>query len=604
MTDGNGAAGKPAGNGASAARNAKNGGKSRSAPSATQVKFTSNKYDDWRPRQAIVVVHGMGEQRPVETLNEFSAMITNGQRYYSRPQQIDDAFDARMHVIPRSRAEGDGSRQPFDVQTDIYEYHWAHLMTGNRLDDLWPTFRRMMFPVTGTILTLIAGAFVGALFVGLLWLSGILQLPAGWPEWVPIATVAVSVLALLVLLLPNVPPGLMGLWFIVWVAVGLLIYGFMAVPAIRQIAETPELGVLLAAGGSVTAITIVAYLVSRVLPGWLVKYFADVVRYLDTSPRSYAQRRDIRKGIVDLLDGLQKSGKYDRIVVAAHSLGSYIAYDAISYLWTVRNEMPTLEQADVDRIERAASALRDGWHGVGRLRFRKKWKALGAAREEYRAAQRDLWRTMRGRGDPWLITDLVTFGSPMNFADRLFTRNNREFATRIKRREIITCPPVSENMADVAAQEFRDRRNVRLTWERRGANPAGPKGLRLHQAAPFAVVRWTNLWYPAWVGVFGDWFGGPLARLYGPAVEDVRLTHATPARLIPGYAHGVYLREGTRTRNLRKPGSFGEAFEDALDLRSKAWLPDVPTPSAGLDEVLRLVQSVIARAGATAATRS
>ena len=90
---------------------------------------------------------------------------------------------------------------------------------------------------------------------------------------------------------------------------------------------------------------VVSYLFSRVLPGWVTCSFVDVVRYLDTSPRSYAVRREIRKGLVEMLQALHASRAptYDRIVIVAHSLGAYIAYDAIAYMWGT-HELPDRPQ--------------------------------------------------------------------------------------------------------------------------------------------------------------------------------------------------------------------------------------------------------------------
>ena len=45
----------------------------------------------------------------------------------------------------------------------------------------------------------------------------------------------------------------------------------------------------------------------------------------------------------------------------------------------------------------------------------------------------------------------------------------------------------------------------------------------LHHAAPFAVVRWTNIFDPAKLVFFGDVIGGPLTRVFGPAIIDVDL---------------------------------------------------------------------------------
>jgi hypothetical protein len=40
----------------------------------------------------------------------------------------------------------------------------------------------------------------------------------------------------------------------------------------------------------------------------------------------------------------------------------------------------------------------------------------------------------------------------------------------------------------------------------------------LHHAAPFAAVRWTNVYDPATLVFFGDVIGGPLASVFGPAI--------------------------------------------------------------------------------------
>jgi len=45
----------------------------------------------------------------------------------------------------------------------------------------------------------------------------------------------------------------------------------------------------------------------------------------------------------------------------------------------------------------------------------------------------------------------------------------------------------------------------------------------LHHAAPFAPVRWTNIYDPATLVFFGDVIGGPLRPIFGPAIIDVDL---------------------------------------------------------------------------------
>ena len=96
-------------------------------------------------RQAVVVIHGMGEQRPLDTLSGFIdtalAPDANGQRrYFSRPESVTGSFESRRFLAPRSTV----NEVEQHAQTDFFEYHWADKMQGNRLDDLWPTFRRIL----------------------------------------------------------------------------------------------------------------------------------------------------------------------------------------------------------------------------------------------------------------------------------------------------------------------------------------------------------------------------------------------------------------------------------------------------------------------------
>lgn len=96
-------------------------------------------------RQAVVMIHGMGEQRPLETLNEFLGVglkpAADGQRhFYSRPDRVTDSYEARRYLAPRSERDG----VELHAQTEFFEYHWAHLMQGNKLTDLWPAFRHLL----------------------------------------------------------------------------------------------------------------------------------------------------------------------------------------------------------------------------------------------------------------------------------------------------------------------------------------------------------------------------------------------------------------------------------------------------------------------------
>ena len=460
-----------------------------------------------RIRQAVVIIHGMGEHRPLDALSEFiraGLRAVDGKRqFYSRPDRVTKSFESRRYLAPRHPANP--TLPATYEQTEFYEYHWAHLMQGNRFGDIWPSFSRVLLR---------------------------------WP-W-------------------AVPKGLQVVWAIFWALIVLAAIFFLAGPG-REIEFTgspiedllrPFVGV-----GLVGAV--LTYLIVTLFGSWITTSFVDVVRYLDTSPRSYQVRRDIREGIVALLQGLHDSdSNYQRIIVVAHSLGSYIAYDAISYLWAQMNEQhagPIDDKSPGTKVPDGLPELEAAAQAVDAARPDE----AEAARAAYRAAQRRLWLGLRANGNPWRITDLVTLGSPMYFAHLLYTKNRKKFDERVERRGLPTSPPKHDEGHKVVP----------------GAPPvlSHPSNGRrvLYHGAPFSVVRWTNMWFPARARFFGDWFGGPLGPLYGKAIEDIPLPGNGWTSLVPAWAHARYFHFPDDVR----ASSVTTILRTALDLASAPWLP-------------------------------
>lgn len=446
-------------------------------------------------RQAVVIIHGMGEQVPLDTLARFTDAAlepgADGRRFfYSRPESVTGSFESRRFLAPRTVSE-EWSRP----QTEFFEYHWSDRMTGNRLDDLWPTFRRML-----------------------------LCLPR------------------------RVPVGLRGVWAVAWALILWLGWavGWGPLADIWRQGKEPVESLVAALVSSAVASAVLSYVLSRVLPHWLTTNFVDVVRYLDTSPRSYGVRRDIRKGLVEMLLALHARdarGKqhYDRVVIVAHSLGAYIGYDAIAYLWGLTSAK-TSAHGDVDlaglsEVEDEAAQLERGFGDA----------------ERYQLAQGRLFEGLRSTGNPWLITDFVTVGTPMYFADRLIRgKGALAFERRKERHELPMCPPLVEEQGD-----GRRKDRTRYSWRKRGS-----RRQVLQQGAPFAVVRWTNLFFPTRLGFFGDWFGGRLAPLFGDGIRDIEVRGNTPRRWIPAWAHSLYFHFPDDTR----PDSVTTALRHALRL--------------------------------------
>ena len=132
--------------------------------------------------------------------------------------------------------------------------------------------------------------------------------------------------------------------------------------------------------------------------------------------------------------------------------------------------------------------------------------------DRYQRAQRRLWLGLRAQGNPWLITDFITLGTPMYFADRLYTKKLGAFVEKVKRWELPTCPPQDEGIAT---------NNVNNTSRWFSYNNDGRRVLYL--GAPFAVTRWTNMWFPTEWAFFGDFFGHRLSPLFGNGIRDIPL---------------------------------------------------------------------------------
>ncbi|MEZ5092143.1 hypothetical protein [Nocardioides sp.] len=423
-------------------------------------------------RTAVVVVHGMGEQLPLETLHRFvrSALpkVSGQRKYYSRPEGITDSFEARRCLAPRVASR----HGVIYGQTEFFEYHWSYKMTGNKLTDMLRTTLRLLVR----------------------------------PPW-------------------TAPAGLRGAWVLIW---GLIV-GFvvLAVTSVRTLEWSVAGLTALVVGEGLVAVLAVRVL--HLLGNTVTKTFVDVVRYLDTSPRSYAVRRDVRAGMIELLRGLHDKGRYHRVVIAAHSLGAYIAYDALAYLWP---DLCNLHEGPVSDAKAARWPEADALEDAAEVLFDKRTDAEvdPAALDAYQDAQFALWQSLRSRGNPWLVTDLVTFGTPMYFADLLYTKNRKEFDAAKRIAQFPTCPPRRGSQI----VEGKDLGVGRYTWDNRGRRV-------LTHSAPYAVVRWTNLFYPVRYGFFGDWFGGPLRPLFGTGIRDRAVLGNKPGRLIPGVAHGKYL---------------------------------------------------------------
>ena len=98
------------------------------------------------PKQAIVVIHGMGEQKPMDTIKNFAHAVwttdtevhENGLRdsgeLWSKPDDRTGSLELRRLTTRESTPMQEGT-YPGGARQDFYELYWADLSRGSTLGD-------------------------------------------------------------------------------------------------------------------------------------------------------------------------------------------------------------------------------------------------------------------------------------------------------------------------------------------------------------------------------------------------------------------------------------------------------------------------------------
>lgn len=251
-------------------------------------------------RQAVVFIHGMGEQRPMDTLRSFvkgvqSLLLQKDESeknavIRSKPDGISEIYETRRLNLSASR------NRP---STDFYEFYWAHNMRDNKLSHFSSWLLKLIYPKK-----------------------------------------------------EQIPQRLRPIWKTIWALVILTIIftasllWLVGADKIRSFIST-----------LVLIPTLVSILFFYIQFAFL-NYIGDAGRYFTPAPSNVEERNNIRQqGIAFLKKMHQRENdeKYDRIIVVAHSLGSVIAYDLLRLYWTELNETfektLTIDQSAIDEIE-------------------------------------------------------------------------------------------------------------------------------------------------------------------------------------------------------------------------------------------------------------
>ncbi|MER8824994.1 hypothetical protein NKH73_00390 [Mesorhizobium sp. M0938] len=457
--------------------------------------------------QAVVIVHGMGEQRPMGTLREFVQAVWSHDParapFYAHVADPADPAGEKINqswITPDSRTNSHELRRittPYDVdgrRTDFYELYWADITQGT-------TRGRLAAWVTS-----------------LLW-----RKPA------------------------DIPRDARGLYVVTLMAV------IVILAAALVLVTSAWQGYISWTTG--TLVTILASVILWLVDRFGLPYFGDVAAYVRAEAATVEKRALVRERGLTLLRRLMMDDAYDRIVLVSHSLGSIIAYDLLQILWA-------------DFRPRKLEAVRDKARVKAILAVDKTllsadisaWPDSLDDFSGFRRAQWELYRQLRARDAdhplPWKISDFVTLGSPLTHSEILVTYNLTEFRRGIAERLFSACPPIAETTAGgtVLYQEGRSR--------------SGKPQRAVHHGAVFAATRWTNIFDRGNGWLTGDPISGPMTENFGPGVENIQVELRSSLGRI--FTHRLYWSLKATGVEIAaatgRPRSHIDVLRDAVDL--------------------------------------
>jgi len=229
-------------------------------------------YNLARMKLALLIIHGIGEQRPLDTLRSFVKTVWENDKSiqhehsipgtFYKPDRLSDSYELRRITTTKNKK---------DIRTDFYELYWAHLMEGNQL--------RHVFT----------------------WVKSLWKRPSSIPK--PLKIIYWGVNSLTV---------------IFFIQLVLVVLSQSNLSSISQFNLVP----------------IWSLIVAPLLIATLENYVGDAARYLDASPKNIKRREEIRQIGVQILKKLNEDRAYNRIIIVGHSLGSFIAYDIIRFYWS------------------------------------------------------------------------------------------------------------------------------------------------------------------------------------------------------------------------------------------------------------------------------
>ena len=338
-------------------------------------------------KQAVVLIHGIGEQKPMSTLRGFVGAVLGPpaegkDNYWNKPDPMSELFELR-------RLQSVGRQK-----THFYEYYWAYNVEGTTvwhvLAWLAGLIRRSCkdVPASARALWFIGRTLV--LLVVILLLTGLLARWSGWIKALPVL---------------GIP------WLVVIGAWGVFYFFLVfylgdaarycsASPqniTLRQTIRSEGLKLLrtLHQRGEYDRIIIVGHSLGSVIGYDLINRLWQ--EYHDLYPG--LAKPETGKAVRDLMDA-NREPPHDK-------------------------PRPQHELRNV--ISRLGEALDDD--------------SSDQAVKEFQEAQQKVLAELQFFGNPWQISDFITVGCPLAHAMLLLADSRDDFNNRKRQREFPTCPP-------------------------------------------------------------------------------------------------------------------------------------------------------------------
>jgi hypothetical protein len=251
-------------------------------------------------KQAVLLIHGIGEQKPMDTLrsfvdavwvkatdiqNEF-AVRNAGTLVWSKPDTVSESFELRRLTTPQNVA---------GIRTDFYEFYWQHMMRGT-------TYGHVV----------------------------------AWAK------------SLLLRKPSTVPVQLRLSYWVLWIVIVIVLIAAIVIAVSGAVSEEAPLPWWMSLVISVVVLPFVGLVMKEIV--------GDAARYLHVAPANVQCRHEIRQAGIKVLRTLHQRG-YDRIMLVGHSLGSVIGYDILTHSWPSFNWIePTADPPSSEALD-AVEAL-------------------------------------------------------------------------------------------------------------------------------------------------------------------------------------------------------------------------------------------------------